>query len=229
VGYYDVDPDHLRVFEPDLATMVKKMAQGLQIPARISTREMVPRLLYGLGKRKFGPYTAKMCFARLLDRREEFDRAHSALVQISDRSPVLILSTTRPEQTAGSLPARHAILWLPDVADFDGDAMSFEEGAFLAKLRDKGATFRKGGVGSVFSSGFRSAVFGDQEYEFTKKQAEVVEILFEASASGLCKKHQDEIMGEVGSSQRIGQLFRDHPAYGCLIFGDNHGYYWLAL
>jgi hypothetical protein len=82
---------------------------------------------------------------------------------------------------------------------------------------------------ATFSSGFRSAVVGDQKYEFTKKQAEVVEVLFEAFESGLHKMHQDEIMGSVDSSQRIGQLFHGHPAYGTLISGDHNGYYWLAL
>ena len=70
---------------------------------------------------------------------------------------------------------------------------------------------------------------GTKKYQFTKKQAEVVEVLFQAFESGLHKMHQDEVMGRLNSSQRIGQLFKGHPAYGPLILGDSHGYYWLAL
>lgn len=229
VGYYDVVPEQLRVFEPDLLSLTKKMARGLGIPARIVTKEIIPKFLYELGKRKFGPYASRVYFARCLDRKERFDQTHTALVQISDRSPVLILSTTLWEQTAGTLPARHAILWLPHVATFDGDALSFEHGPFLAKLRGDDAAFRAGGIGFAFSPGFRWAAVGDQEYGFTSKQAEVVEALYNAFTRGLRKLHQTEVMGFVDSSQRVGQLFRGHPAYGTLIQGDDQGYYWLNL
>jgi hypothetical protein len=233
VGYCDVDPDQLRVFEPDLTGLTKKMARGLGIPVRILTKEVIPKFLYDLGKRKFGPYASRVYFARCLDRKERFEQLHAALIQISDKSPVLILSTTPWEQTAGTLPARHAILWLPHVAEFERDTVLFHEGAFLSKLRGEDTAFRRGGIGYDFSPGFRSAVVGDQQYEFTKKQAEAVEVLFDAVKAGRRKVHQDEIKGFLGTNQRIGQLFRGrghcHPAYGTLIRYDREGYYWLEL
>jgi hypothetical protein len=233
VGYYDVDPGQLRVFEPDLPVLTKKVARALGIPARIPTREIIPDLLYDLGKRKFGPYVGRVCFARCLGQKEQFDRTHAALAQMRDGSPVLILSTTRWEQTVGTLPDRHAVLWFPDVAEIDSDTVSLEECAFLAKLRGEDAAFRTGGVGHAFSPGFRSAIVGDQQYKFTKKQAEAVEALFDAWKAGLKQMHQDEIKGLLGTNQRMGQLFRDrdrcHPAYGTLIRYDRDGYYWLEL
>ena len=81
------------------------------------------------------------------------------------------------------------------MAELRGQRLKFNEDAFLTKLRGEDAALRTGGIGYVFSSGFRSAVVGDQEYQFTKKQAEVVEVLFEAFKSGLHKMHQDEVMG----------------------------------
>jgi hypothetical protein len=196
VGYYDVDRDQLRVFEPDLTGLTKKMARGLGIPARILTKEVIPKFLYDLGKRRFGPYASRVYFTRCLDRKERFEQIHSALIQISDKSPVLILSTTPWEQTAGTLPARHAILWLPHVAEFERDTLLFHEGAFLSKLRGEDTAFRNGGTGYAFSPGFRSAVVGDQHYEFTKKQAEAVEVLFDALKAGRRAVHQDEIKGK---------------------------------
>jgi hypothetical protein len=229
IGFFGVDPEDLRVLELDLAALVDLIGRGLGIPALISAEEVVPRLLYRVGSPKFGPYRTRVYFARCLDRVRCFAQVHSALEQHRDRTPVILISTTSWQRIHRELPGRHALVSLSDVADFRGQRLKFNDDAFLTKLRGADVAFRKGGIGYVFSSGYRSAVVGDQEYEFTKKQAEVVEVLFETFQSGLHKMHQDEVMGKVDSSQRIGQLFQGHPAYGTLILGDSHGYYWLAL
>jgi hypothetical protein len=229
VGYFGVDPEDLRVLELDPAALTALIGRGLGIPPLISAEEVVARLLYRVGSPKFGPYRTRVYFARCLDRVASFAQVRSALEQHRDHAPVILLSTTSWRRIHLELPARHALLLLSDVAELRGQRLKFNDEAFLTKLRGEDAAFRKGGIGYVFSSGFRSAVVGDQNYEFTKKQAEVVEVLFGAFESGLHKMHQDEIMGSVDSSQRIGQLFHGHPAYGTFIVGDSHGYYWLAL
>ena len=114
-----------------------------------------------------------------------FAQVHSALEQHRDHTPVILVSTTPWQRIHRELPARHALVSLSDVAELRGQRLKFNDDAFLTKLRGEDAAFRKGGIGYVFSSGFRSAVVGDQKYEFTKKQAEVVEVLFEAFNSGL--------------------------------------------
>jgi hypothetical protein len=229
VGFFSVDPKHLHVLELDLAALTALIGRGLGIPPLISAEEVVPRLLYRVGSPKFGPYRTRVYFARCLDRTAYFAQVRSALEQHRDQTPVILVSTTSWQRIHLEMPARHALLSLSDVAELRGQRLKFNDEAFLTKLRGEDAAFRKGGIGYVFSSGFRSAVVGDQKYEFTKKQAEVVEVLFEAFESGLHKMHQDEIMGRVDSSQRMGQLFHGHPAYGTLIMNDSHGYYWLAL
>jgi hypothetical protein len=229
VGFFNVDPKDLHVLELDLAALTALIGRGLGIPPLISAEEVVPRLLYRVGSPKFGPYRTRVYFARCLDRVRCLAQVHAALEQHRDHTPVILVSTTSWQRIHRELPARHALVSLSDVAELRGQQLKFNDDAFLTKLRGEDTAFRKGGIGYVFSSGFRSAVVGDQEYEFTKKQGEVVEVLFESFGSGLHKMHQDEVMGKVDSSQRIGQLFQGHPAYGTLILGDSHGYYWLAL
>jgi hypothetical protein len=72
-------------------------------------------------------------------------------------------------------------------------------------------------------------VFGDQEYSFTDKQAQVIEALYEAWRSGVRRLHQTEIQSKATTNQRVGQLFSGHSAYGVLIKYDGAGYYWLDL
>ena len=228
-GFFSVDPEDLRVLELDVAALVDLIARGLGIPPLIPAEEVVPRLLYRVGSPKFGPYRTRVYFARCLDRVKCLAQVDAALEQHRDHTPVILISTTSWQRIQREMPARHALLSLSDVAELRGQRLKFNDEAFLTKLRGEDAAFRQAGIGYVFSSGFRSAMVGDQKYEFTKKQAEVVEVLFEAFESRLHKMHQHEIMGRVDSSQRIGQLFHGHPAYGTLIISDSHGYYWLAL
>jgi hypothetical protein len=228
VGFFVVDAEDLRVLELDLAALTALIGRGFGNPPLISAEEILPRVLYRVGFARFGPYRTRVYFARCLDRVEYFTQVYSALEQHRDHSPLILVSTTRWRRIHHELPARHALVSLSDVAELRGQRLKFNEDAFLIKLRGEDVTFRAGGIGYVFSPGFRSAVVGDRKYAFTKKQAEVVEVLFEAFGSGLHKMHQDEVMGRLNSSQRIGQLFKSHPAYGPLM-GDSHGYYWLAL
>jgi hypothetical protein len=229
VGFFVVDAEDLRVLELDLSALTALIGRGLGIPPLISAEEIFPRLLYRVGSPKFGPYRTRVYFARCLDRVGCFAQVYSALEQHRDHTPVILVSTTPWQRIHRELPARHALVSLADIAELRGHRLKFNEDAFLTKLRGEEVAIRAEGIGYAFSPGCRSAVVGDREYQFTKKQAEVVEVLFEASQSGLHKMHQDEVIGRPASSQRIGQLFKSHPAYGLLIVGDSHGYYWLAL
>ena len=106
-----------------------------------------------------------------------------------------------------------------------------DEHALLAALQaDDRVVIGTGGAGYIFSKGFRSAVVGDKNYTITKKQAAVIEALYEAYASGLHGLHQDEAAAKAESNQRIVQIFRDNKeAYEELIGSDDQGYYWLKL
>lgn len=227
-GFFLVDPEDLRVLELDLAALTALIGRGLGIPQLIPPDEILPRVLYRVGSPRFGPYRTRVYFARCLDRVGYFAQVYSALEQHRDHTPVILVSTTPWQRIHRQLPAQHALVSLSDVAELRGQRLKFSEDALLTKLRAEDVAFRTGGIGYAFTSGFRSAVVGDQKYQFTKKQAEVVEVLFQALESGLQKMHQDEVMGSVNSSQRIGQLFKGHPAYGTLIMNDGQGYYWLA-
>ena len=172
------------MLELDLAALTALIGRGLGIPPLISAEEVVPRLLYRVGSPKFGPYRTRIYFARCLDRVASFAQVRSALEQHRDHAPVILVSTTPWRRIHRDLPARHALLSLSDVAELRGQRLKFNEDAFLTKLRGEEVAFRTGGIGYVFSPGFRSAVVGDQKYEFTKKQAEVVEVLFRSLRIG---------------------------------------------
>jgi hypothetical protein len=139
------------------------------------------------------------------------------------------LTTTAPELIPGEPLSRCAIIPLDDVLKITPSGTTIDEEPIHAALRGKSPRFVGNGIGFVFSPGFRSAVVGDQEYTFADKQALVVEALYDAWQNGSRRLHQTEIQGTADTNQRIGQLFRGHPAYDSLIKHDGAGYYWLDL
>ena len=101
-----------------------------------------------------------------------------------------------------------------------------DENLFLSALRGPIARPGTGGIGVTFSPGYRSANYGSQNFDFTNKQAQVIEALHTSRTGRL---HQDEIKGFADTNQRVVQIFAKHPAYGTLIRNDRQGHYWLDL
>jgi hypothetical protein len=182
-----------------------------------------------IGRTRFGPYACELFFGRRLFERIRFAETKRTISGLVGKVPAILLTTTPADLIPGESPPRCAIVALENVLHISVTQVSLDEGPFYAALRGSDHRFRAEGIGFVFSPGFRSAVVGDQEYSFTDKQALVVEALYDAWRNGSRRLHQTEIQGTAKTNQRIGQLFRGHPAYDSLIKHDGAGHYWLDL
>ena len=228
-GFVRVPAECLRTWTVDLRHLADLLARNLGIRRRELPEEVIDDHLFYLGSQRIHSYRTRLFLGRRLDDPGVFEQVSQALEKRYDGGPTILLATTDWRQVQRALPSRHALVSLQDACSWLGREFRVDENVLLQRLRGHDPRFHAGGIGYVFSPGFRSAVVGDQKYQFTKKQAEVVEVLFGAFTSGLGKMHQDEVMGMVDSSQRIGQLFQGNPAYGTLIMNDSQGYYWLSL
>lgn len=79
--------------------------------------------------------------------------------------------------------------------------------------------------------GFRSVWWRGEQFTFGSKQAQVVELLFEAHQRGTPDIGQDHILVEVESrAGRLRDLFKNHPAWNRLIIrGDGKGIFRLNI
>jgi hypothetical protein len=191
----------------------------------------VPEHLWFLGEQRIKAYRTRFYFGRRLTDVASIERAGAALAAVLLTMPTLLLASSSCSGLLARLPKRHAVVLLPDACRMADAGVVVDEEVLLAALRaDDRVVAGTGGVGYVFSEGFRSAAVGDRNYFFTKKQAAVIEALYDAHASGLHGLHQDEAAAKAGSNQRIVQIFRDNKdAYEQLIGSDDRGYYWLKL
>jgi hypothetical protein len=72
------------------------------------------------------------------------------------------------------------------------------------------------------SSDFRSAIWDDKQYSFTPTQAAIVRQLWEAMDNGMPDVGQETLLEGGGSqSNKVGDLFRNHPAWGVMIRGGS--------
>lgn len=228
VGYYDVPANQLKTFGVDLNWLALRLAEALGIRNAV-TSQSVPNSLIRIGKCRIGHYTCSLFFGRRLDRADVFHKVVVECERIASQSPTIIVSSTPLSHIQGTFPPRCAAVHLCDVVSTASGKFKLDEDPFIAVLRGNDPRFRGGGMGFTFTPGYRSGVVGDKDYRFTDRQALVIEELVKARSEGNGIRHHTELAAAAGTNQRVGQLFRNHPAYGSLIKYDTKGYYWLNL
>jgi hypothetical protein len=226
-GFLPIDAADLTVLQVDVPWLIEALRDGINVRSRSAAEELVPGHLWLLGEQRMREYRTRFYFGRRLSDMAAIELVVTALAAKPPTMPVLLLTSSPSSGLSNRLPKRHAPVFLPDACRMTNAGFAVDEAALLAALRaDDRVVIGTGGVGYVFSEGFRSAVVGDKNFKFTKKQAAVVEALYEAYASGLHGVHQDEAVAKADSSQRIVQIFRDNKeAYDILIDSDDRGYY----
>jgi hypothetical protein len=228
-GHQPIRPEELRRMAVAEDWIMRTVGSSLGLNTGSQSVPAMASTVGRIGRARFGPYVCELFFGRRLFERSRFEEAKKTISRLIGKAPGIILTTTPTDLIPGKAPPRCAIIALEDVLRVSVTEVSIDKGPFYAALRGTDHRFRGNGIGFVFSPGYRSAVVGDQEYSFTDKQAQVIEVLYEALRSGVPRLHQTEIQGVATTNQRVGQLFAGHPAYGVLIKYDGLGYYWLDL
>ena len=226
-GYQKFCPDALQRYAIDENWIADAIRSSIGLPLLTAADRAAVRTPIRVGDARFGPYRCVLFFGRRLFEHERFDEACIEIERLAGGAPTILLTTTARDLVPGLPPRRCAIIQMSDVLQARNTGPWFDERPVLSALR--GADHPPDGqaIGLVFSPGFRSVTYGDSQFRFSSKQALVVEALWEHHRNGVPKVHQTELQGVAATTQRMTQLFGDHPAYGVLIKNDGEGYYWL--
>lgn len=230
-GFVPIDPADLTVLQVSVSWLIDALRFGINVLSRPAAEKLVPGRLWFIGEQRIQAYRTRFYFGCHLTDLASVDLAMAALAAKPATMPGLLLTSSPSPALAARLPKRHAVVSLADACRMTKAGLEVDEHVLLAALRaDDSVVVGTGGVGYVFSEGFRSAVVGDKSYTFTKKQAAVIEALYDAHVTGLQRLHQDEVAAQADSNQRVVQIFRDNKqAYDDLIGSDDQGYYRLKL
>lgn len=177
-----------------------------------------------IGLAKFPPFRVHLFFARRLGDPHRRSLAWSEVERLKGKDAAVVISCADLVDLPG-LPRRTGAVALHEVLLIEGETARVNDGPIYSVLREPKAW--PGKIGWCASPGFRSVDWNDRQFSFSRKQAEVVELLHSAWFEGTGRVHQQEIGGI--TTQRMTELFGKHPAYGTLIQNDNGGYYWLDI
>jgi hypothetical protein len=223
-GFSDFAASALKRYAVSEPWIAKAIASSLGRTPRTGLADVT----HHIGKTRIGPHACHLFFARLLSDRRRLSQAKKEVDALVGNAPSLLLTTTPADLIDGVRPARCALVQLDSVLFLENGRARLELDPLLAALRGPQRE-QAGATGFLHSPGFRSVTYGEQPYEFSDKQAQVVEALYNAWKSGTPRLHQSEIQGIINSSRRMTEIFRRHPAYGVLIKYDGAGHYWLEL
>ena len=174
--------------------------------------------MWRIGTLDYGKRSQPLFFARLINPNlEEIAKS----LQKTKISRGLIIATAPNIPFHYSKVLSHEIISIRDCLVHDSKNFHIDKNIIKAAI---GLKQKQQG----FSSGYRTAVFSDVEYEFTKKQAAIIEAL---DKNGKMNKY--ELLAEADSEQYdLFRIFRDskgrkHKAWDVLIKFDGKGSYWL--
>ena len=225
-GFQAVPSDWLRRFAVREEWIASTLCVGLNGSASVQYDRIGPALR--IGEHKLARDRFELFFARRIGAASRFRKTTDAITSVLGHVPGILLTTTPVDLCAGMMPARCALVSLQSVLrDRDGHIVVDPEPLIAALSGSRGT--HSGALTHSFGPGFRSGTVRGVPYTFSDKQALVIEALFGAWEVGRRRLHQNEIKGLADTNQRVGQLFRAHPAYGTLIQHDHAGYYWLDL
>jgi hypothetical protein len=183
-----------------------------------------------IGRARFGPYPCHLFFARALSDPAQLAGAVALVRSTIGETSATLITSTPLDLIAGDPPPRCKYVHLDEVLSLDSSRVRLREDPFYSALGQP-PKYVPGSeaVGFQFSPGYRSVLWGENDFSFSDKQSLVIEALHDARLAGTGRLHQTELQGVADTSQRMTELFRRHPAYGTLIKNDGTGYYWLNL
>lgn len=221
-GWVGVLDDDITLYKINFGWLIRQVMNALDIPDRCEAKVILEDQIWVLGRHRIEKQNMPIVITRNIIDPGVFDALKDYLNNHhKSRDPALVLALDRHLPAHLSLPGQNVLV-------------RFEEAMVIESLDFKVNTRMLAGKmgGSVdqngFGPGFRNLTRNGTKYDFTKKQAEAVEYMYNAGGP----RHQDEILAGINSSQdKLLRVFRSrgkgHPAWGEVIKNDRKGNYWL--
>lgn len=220
-GWTTVKSDHLRVYQVNFDWLLRLIMDALGISASMKPKAILDNKIWFLGSVWLNKRKTPVILGRRLT---DHDAAESLRNYLQDRhshDPALVLAISSNIPAYFQLPDHNQLALMNDAIDVESQAFKLQTQYLAEKM---GASVGQPG----FSKGCRTAYVNGVHYEFSKLQAEILEVLMQAGRH----MHKSEIMSAVNSKQEdVKNAFRikgqTHRAWNVIIRNDKKGNYWL--
>lgn len=226
-GEISVDSRLLQRYCVSMPWLAAQVSIGLNRPASVEHLTLPIPILRQVGEFRFRHSRCLLYVARRQFLRQWWEQTQTEVRRSRGDLPTIILTTTpmallpsAPIGGIGTVP-------LVDVLTFDDGKPVVREQPLLSILGgDQGQT-ADAGLAFFASPDYRTVTSQGIKYEFTQMQAAAIRILDTARKGSHPRIRQSLIQERISTTQRMGQLFRGHTAYGKLIKHDGNGEYWI--
>jgi hypothetical protein len=218
-----VKQSQLRMYTVCFDWLLKNILYGLDISIGHRYNCIVEDSIWNFGSVNLRKYKIPLILVRCITSSEVYKPLVQYLNKHHVKIPALVLAIDNDIPEFFALPSNNVWFGMHDLILNDMGKVYFNIDLILEKM---GKDVQQEG----FSDGYRSAYIKGESYIFSKKQAEVLELLHKASKP----MHQDEVIATVSPNanyNRISLIFSSkgklHSAWDKIIKHDNKGYYWI--
>ncbi|ALP54917.1 hypothetical protein Tel_16810 (plasmid) [Candidatus Tenderia electrophaga] len=223
-GWVAVNDEDINLYQVNFEWLLRRVMDALDIADRHTPKVILEGKIWALGQHRIEKQNTNILVVRDMKSGVVLDALKNYLkIHHKSSNPALVIALDQNLPDHLELPNQNQLGRLNEAIKWDKD--DFELNTFLLAGKMGGSISQDG-----FSGGFRSLVVNGKQYQFTKKQAEAVEFLYNAGGA----RHQDEILAEINSTQsKLLQVFRSrgktNQAWGEVIKNDGKGNYRLEL
>ncbi len=223
-GWVSVMKEDMALYKINFGWFIRQVMNALEIPDWCEAKEILKDKIWVLGRHRIEKQYIPIVITRNTIDPVVFDALKHYLNNNHNlRDPALVLALDRHLPAHFSLPGQNVLVRCEEAMVIE--RLDFEINTRMLAGKMGGSVDQDG-----FGPGYRYLVWNGTEYRFTKKQAEAIEYMRNASGP----RHKDEILAEINSSQdRLIRVFKNqgkkHPAWGELIKNDGKGNYWLEM
>lgn len=225
-GEISVDAQLLQRYCVSIAWIAAQLSIGLNRLVSVDKLTLPIPVVLRVGEFRFKQTRCLLYIARRQFVRQGWEHAQEEVRRSRGDLPAVILTTTPMALLPSAPTGGIGVVPLVDVLTVDDGKPIVRELPIVSLLGGDQAQ-PDVGLGYFASPGYRTVTSHGSRHQFTQKQAAVIALLDTALKSPEPRVHQSVIQERINTTQRIGQMFRGHSAYGTLIKHDGQGHYWL--
>jgi hypothetical protein len=218
--WFPANMDYLKVYKVNFDWLLNAIMSVFGIESMTPSCILYEKIWF-IGSALLKKRKTPILVVRNITKQEVLEKLDSYLKEKHKSTPVLILTTGKNIPAYFKPYGQSRVVLMKDAVDLENEKLTFNKQYLSDKM---GGQVEKEG----FSNGFRVAYIDGVYYEFTKGQAEIIEVLHNTGKP----IHKHEIMADTSLKQDDPKgAFRSkgkyHPAWNVIIKNDNKGNYWL--